>query len=162
MTNLVLCFLFSLGVGMDCYTYALRHIARYPKTIHGLRQKLVSKGFDEEEIHDTIQRLKESKLLDDVLYTELYLRSEVCRKWKSLFQVKQKLWQRWVATEIVDDMIESMNKELSYWMLVRLQKLATHETKWKEHFYQKMRQRGYPFDLIQQAFERFDALGSIE
>jgi len=78
----------------SCKDYALKYINRYPKTEEELRVKLLTKHYPEDEIDDTIARLKKMNRVNDEQFARLYFQSESVKKGKPPYLVKQKLIQK--------------------------------------------------------------------
>lgn len=57
---------------------ALKWLAGKMRTEHEVRQRLLKKGFQEDEVQETIDYLKGYRYLDDDNYTEAYIRDK-CR-----------------------------------------------------------------------------------
>ncbi|HMT27464.1 MAG TPA: regulatory protein RecX, partial [Candidatus Absconditabacterales bacterium] len=82
--------------------YSLKYINLYPKTEKELRAKLMEKHYGEEEIEKTITYLKRKNYVNDELYCELYINSQLIKKGKPLYAVKQKLLQKGVDKTLVN------------------------------------------------------------
>jgi regulatory protein len=63
-----------------CYEYAINLISKYPKTEKELQIKLYQKGYDSEMVQKTLERLKSDNFVNDELFAESYLNSEVVKK----------------------------------------------------------------------------------
>jgi regulatory protein len=64
----------------SCYEYAINLISKYPKTEKELQIKLYQKGYDSEMVQKTLERLKSDNFVNDELFAESYLNSEVMKK----------------------------------------------------------------------------------
>ena len=60
--------------------YAIHYLSRYPKTTREMEIQLLKKGYSTEEVQKTIKWLQRRRYLDDKLWAEAYLRSEVAKK----------------------------------------------------------------------------------
>lgn len=135
--------------------YALRYLQRQPKTSQEVRLKLFEKGVDEEKIDATIVTLGEMWLVDDRVFTEMYLSSEVMRKGKAVYLIRQKLMQRGIAKDIIDELIQQYEKDITKGMqdaiIAFVQK---NKEKWDVlDMMQKLQRKGYSYDTIKQALE---------
>lgn len=61
-------------------TVAYKYLSKYFKTEKQAREYLIKKEFEKDEIDEAIYKLIDLKVLDDTLYAEMYLNSEVTRK----------------------------------------------------------------------------------
>ena len=139
--------------------YALKYIYRYPKTEKELRIKLLEKHYTEEEIEKAVQYLKSQWWLDDKRFTEMYIESELIKKWKPLIVVKNTLLSKWVDSNIVNQLIDEKFKEIAEWIINKLiQEIVKMKQKWKEWFdiIQTLMRRGYSLKFIKKAIERLE------
>lgn len=75
-----------------------------------LRQRMVEKGFDEDEAAHAVSRLRELALLDDALYAQELCRS--CRaKGYGVIRARQELAKRGVPRELADEALASFQPE---------------------------------------------------
>jgi regulatory protein len=79
---------------MQCFDYALKYIYRYPKTEKELKIQLYTKGYNTKDIDRTIVELKKKNYVNDEMFAESYIRSEVVNKGKPAIRIIQKLQQK--------------------------------------------------------------------
>lgn len=134
---------------------AYKHLSRYPKTTRQIREYLQKKWYEDNEIEDAINQLLQLNMLDDTLYAEMYLNSEVVNKWKPLMVVKQKMYQKWIPTELTTVLIDEYQELYQEWMINKLKKLRTQKK--DENDTQKrikrMIWRGYSYNIVKIAIE---------
>ncbi|MDR0369831.1 MAG: recombination regulator RecX [Candidatus Peribacteria bacterium] len=83
------------NVGMvNCMEYAMSYLSRYPKTEQEMKILLYKKGYDSETIQKTMSVLRQNNFINDEKFAESYFYSEVIKKGKPVFVIKQKLLQR--------------------------------------------------------------------
>ena len=133
---------------MSIFEYASSHLLRYPKTSYLLKQYLKRKWYEQSAIESVVEQLQEQKILDDVLYAELYLQSEVAQKGKSLRNIQQKLYQKWVDWSIVQTLINEHQLAYDEWMSNHLEKLWLNNSWSNQQWIKKMLSRGYPYWLL--------------
>lgn len=139
-----------------CYDYALQYLSRYPKTSYDLWLQLKKKWYEAEEIAEAISRLEKIGFLDDALYADMYLRSEVERKWKPLFLVKKKLQQKWIDRDTLDRLCEEQEEELLAWQRRKIEKeiLRRRERDLDDSgITKKLQSRGYNYRDIQDVMD---------
>ena len=78
----------------SCYEYAIWVIGKYPKTEKELRIKMYQQGYDSETVSRTLEKLKQDNFVNDELFAESYINSEVIRKGRPLIVITQKLEMR--------------------------------------------------------------------
>lgn len=140
---------------LECFEYAVWYLSRYPKSTYELRMQLHKKWYVPDEIDQAIDKLTTKWYLNDTTYTELYLNSEVAKKWKPLAVCIAKLRQKWIDKEIISQVCESREQDLRQWSDTKLRReIEKLTTKWlTEHeMIQKLASRGYKIDHIRQLF----------
>lgn len=138
-----------------CYDYALAYLARYPKTSHELGLQLQKKWYASEEIAATIEKLQQVWFLDDRLYAEMYLRSEVGRKGKPLFVIQQKLYKKWVDRDLIAELVGEEEEMLLAGQREKIAKeIHRRQERWldRQHITKKLQSRWYAFRAIQDVF----------
>ncbi len=137
-----------------CLDYAMKHISKFPKTENQLRTQLLKKWYGENEINSSIKRLKLQNFVNDQKYAEMYIYSNVVKKWKPFFQIKLKLIQKWIDKEIINDLFYQMEEEIKDWILNWIQnEIQRYKKKWIDWFdiIRKLNSRGYSIDDIKKA-----------
>ena len=139
-----------------CYEYAYHYISRYPKTVQELTLQLRKKWYTQEEIELAIQKLAQDKYVDDRQYCELYLASEVEKKWKPLYTIRGKLIHKWVDKYLIAEVVEEMEQELIDGQKFKIRK-EINLMKWRGIdgvvIIQKLQGRWYNFRLIKEVIE---------
>ena len=92
----------------SCYEYAIWVIGKYPKTEKELRIKMYQQGYDSETVMRTLEKLKKDNFVNDELFAESYINSEVIRKWRPLIVISQKLEVRGIEKDIVYEILKKL------------------------------------------------------
>jgi len=87
---------------------ALDLLARREHSRLELKQKLLLRGFLEEEIENILEILAKENLQSDKRFAENYIRSRVSRGF-GLIYIKNDLRYRGVSAEIIEEILESQN-----------------------------------------------------
>ena len=126
--------------------YAIWYLSRYPKTEQEIRVILYKKWYNSEDIQHCLDVLKKNDFINDEKFTESFLYSEVEKKWRPLFIIKQKLIQRWIDKWLLAKKISEQQEELTDWMRKTIRKeLDSYKKKWVDGFdsIQKLMRRWY-------------------
>lgn len=137
-----------------CLDYSLRYIHLYPKTEQELRLKLLTKKYSEDEIEKVMNILKKKWYIDDIQFTKLYIQSEIVKKWKIPQQVKNKLLQKGVDKNIIQDIMNSCSEDMEVWVHNRiLKEVDKLKKKWLEWYdiIVKIAQKWYHLSDIKKA-----------
>ena len=141
---------------MQCFDYALKYIYRFPKTEKELRIQLYTKGYPSSDIDYTMNELKKKNFINDTLFAESYLRSEVINKGKPAIRVIQKLQQKWVPSEIVKELLRQYETDMQDGIFSRIKKdIAAYKRKDVDGFdiIQKLLRKWYKLTDIKKVIE---------
>lgn len=141
---------------MQCFDYAMKYIYRYPKTEKELRIQLFTKGYNTSDVDRAIEELKKKNYVNDVLFAESYIRSEVVNKGKPAIRIIQKLHQKWVPQEIVRDVLKKYDTEMGEWTLQKIKReIAAYKKRDVDGFdiIQKLMRKGYKLDDIKKVIQ---------
>ena len=136
--------------------YAIHYLSRYPKTEKEMRLQLLKKWYSEDEIDKAIKWLKREKYIDDDLRAQMYLSSEVIKKWKPLWMVIKKLYSKGVPSEIIDKLVSEMEEDLQNWQIQKVTKeIDKLKQKWLDWFeiVKRLMGRGYKYDVLKKAID---------
>lgn len=136
---------------MKCYDYALKYIYRFPKTEKELQIKLFQKWFTGRDVENTMKTLKKQKFVDDVMFTESYIRSEVLKKGKPTLLVSKKLEFKWVDKDIIKKILDKYEEDMQEWINEKIKKeIQAYKRKWVEWFdiIQKLMRKWYKLEDI--------------
>ena len=132
--------------------YAIWYLSRYPKTEQEIRIILYKKWYNSEDIQHCMNALKKNDFINDEKFAESFLYSEVEKKWRPLFIIKQKLIQRWIDKWLLSKKISEQQEELTQWMRKAIKKeIETYKKKWVDGF-----------DIIQKLMRRWYQLADIK
>ena len=90
--------------------------------------------------------LKKNNFINDRHFAESYLYSEVVRKGRPVFVIKQKIQQRGIEKKLIDDLIEEMKADISEGIEKGIRKeLDAYKKKGVDGFdsIQKLMRKGY-------------------
>lgn len=138
------------------YEYALNLLSRFPKTEKELRIKMYQKGYDSETVTVTLERLKKENYLNDALFAESYFNSEVIRKGKPLFLIRQKLEMKGIDPKILDQLSYELADEIQEGVEQGILKaIDAYKKKWVDGFeiIQKVMRKGYKLSDIKKVIK---------
>jgi len=92
----------DLGYG-KAYAYAVGILSRRMYTEKEIREKLLARATQPDQVQVVIQKLLETELLNDRLYAEYYIESQVDAGKKSKERIVMDLYQKGVDRYIVED-----------------------------------------------------------
>lgn len=80
------------------------------RTVAEIRQKLSDKGYDEEEIDETVARLTEAGFLDDRGYAERYIEYAL-NKGKGMRRIRDELRRKGIAQFDIEDILFELEEQ---------------------------------------------------
>lgn len=132
---------------------AIKYIGISKKTAFEVSKKLKTLGADIDIIDKVIEYLEELGYIDDVDYTESYIRQNIKMQKYSIYELKQKLLQKGIKASIIESSFESnLANEYENLVVNKLinSKLKDYdEQKRKEYLYR----RGFKLDNIGEIYE---------
>lgn len=132
------------------YNYAISILSRRAKSEKELRLKMSQKGYENEYIDFTIDKLKQNKYIDDSDYSERFIRDKLSFSKYGKLKVREALYNKGIDKQIIDEKLNLISSEDEF---KRSYELA--EKKLKSLFKldsQKRRIKLYNF-LINKGFE---------
>lgn len=139
--------------------YAIWYLSRYPKTEQEIRIILYKKWYNTEDISHCMEILKKNDFINDEKFTDSFLYSEVSKKGRPLFIIKQKLLQRWIDKWLLMKVISENQEDLIQWMRCTIRKeLDSYKNKWVDGFdsIQKLMRRWYQLADIKAVIKRWE------
>ncbi|MCL2437659.1 MAG: RecX family transcriptional regulator [Coriobacteriia bacterium] len=129
---------------------AHRIIKAREKTSHDLLKRLQEKGYSLGASEDVVKRFIEVGLVDDLRYTELYIRSAQysCKGWS---RIVRELRQRGIDTEYLDPPLEEDELERARAVIARLS-LDTHKD--RDKALRRLQNKGFSYGVAKQAISR--------
>lgn len=136
----------------SCYEYAIWVIGKYPKTEKELRIKMYQQGYDSEIVTRTLEKLKQDNFVNDELFAESYINSEVIRKGRPLIVITKKLEMRGIDKSIITKVIHEAWEDIEDWILQGINKeIKQYKKKWVDGF-----------DIIQKLMRKWYRLWDIK
>ncbi len=148
---------------------AMALLEKMDRTEHQLREKLRQAFFPPEIIEDAVNYVKSYHYLDDFRYARNYL--EIYCASKSLRQMKQELYKKGVAKEIVEQAVEEMQAAGDFpdeeaQILALLEKKqydpAAADYREQQRIYAFLSRRGYDSSVIYRAMHLNETAGQEE
>ncbi len=116
----------------------------------------MQKGYFSLDIDKAIDYLKEKTYINDAMFTEAYLRSECSKKGKPMIAVTQKLREKWVPKEIIQEVSRKMEQEIQEWIYEKIKKdIEVCKKRGEEGFdiIQRLMKKGYRLDDIKRVIK---------
>ncbi|MFC2495345.1 MAG: regulatory protein RecX [Candidatus Absconditicoccaceae bacterium] len=143
-------------MGKSCYEYAIGIITKYPKTEKELRIKLYQQGYDSEMVLRTLEKLKSENFVNDLLFAESYLNSEVMKKGKPLFIIKKKLELKGIDKQLLNKLSDKYAEDIQEGILQGIQReIRNYKKRGTDGFeiIQKLMRKGYKLSDIKKVIK---------
>ena len=92
---------------------AIKYIGISKKTVYEVNQKLSGLGYNQDIIDEVISYLLNIGYLDDIDYTNSYIKQSIRMHKYSILEITQKLLQKGIKKDIIEEKIQSF-KESGY------------------------------------------------
>ena len=137
-----------------CKNTALRIIEKSYKTELELNDKLKEKGYDEKEIKYSIDFLKEYKFIDDIKYTEMYIKDRLRNS--GVKKIKYSLIRKGVPEDVIEEVLSNLDTENQKNVAIELTekkynqliKRDNDKYKIKNKLFRFLQGKGYEYSLI--------------
>lgn len=144
--------------GASAYDTALRFLTPKARTVREVEMKLDEGSYSEGEIMQTIDRLREAGILDDVKYARDFIESRLSTKPVSRFRLEEQLRKHYVPEDVIDEALCSVGDDTEYDNAVSVAKkfkrqfsAIEDDEERNRRIYARLRTRGYDHDTIMRA-----------
>ena len=131
---------------------ALRLLRRRDYTVAEMREKLIARGGDADDINTTIDGLIAEGLLDDRRVASAHLRTAARVKGRGRLRIARELAARGIAPDIVEDTVASLSDEEEASaverLLVRKRLPPRMSMPERRRLFQQLLRRGFRADVI--------------
>ncbi|MFO7753451.1 MAG: regulatory protein RecX [Desulfobacteraceae bacterium] len=142
---------------LKAYRSGLRYLGPRPRSVAELRQNLLKKNFSSDTVENTVERLKDEKLLDDTAFAKEFVRNRERLKPKSKRALKYELFAKGVDEQAIEDALACVDEYESAINAVR-KKAIMWEHLDKETFKKKifsfLKTRGFNFDVSMNTYKQ--------
>ena len=136
---------------MKAYDKALSLLAVREHTAKEIREKLLKRGYGDEEVDDAISRLLEEGAIDDARYVESYVRSRIRKDGESVRLMSLRLRERGVAKEALDACVKEYGESPEYFEALKKNYGALLLKKGEEGAIRSLMNKGYTLSEIRRA-----------
>ena len=98
-----------------------------------------------------METLKQQKFIDDKMFAQMYINSEVIKKGKPLILITKKLEMRGIPKDIIQKIVHENQEDMNEWINSRIKKdIENYKRKGEEGFniIQKLLRKWYKLDDI--------------
>ncbi|WP_374206001.1 regulatory protein RecX [Gordonia zhenghanii] len=149
----------STGSGPSAWDAALRLLGARARSRHEMHDRLVARGFSDDEVASTLARLDEWKLIDDAAFAHEWVRSRHAHSARGRHALRRELRTKGVADDIVVDALDTIDpeaeREIAYALADKKLRFDADElsdpairTKAFRRLAGTLGRRGYPPDVI--------------
>ena len=145
------------GERQTCLASAQRFLSNRPHSEQELRQKLLRRGFKEDDISGILTKLKQAGLVNDALFAAFWAENREAFKPRGKRLTAGELRQKGVAPEVISRVVEPMDESEGAYRAARL-KAAHLASAERDTFRRKLGdyllRRGFGYDIIRQTVDR--------
>ncbi len=94
---------------LSCFNSACVLLGYRPRSENELRQRLIQKGFDSESVENTIQKLKEKRLIDDISFSKFWADNRDNFKPQSAGLTRWELKKKGISEQVIEEVLEDQD-----------------------------------------------------
>ena len=134
---------------------ALRFLSFRRRTEKEIKDKLKQKGFDENIIKRTVEKLKEYDLINDLEFATAWVKERLEYKPRGKRLLKQELWKKGIKKEIIDQVLNESCQNEDKSALELLERIKSRYKNLepqvaRRRMYGYLIRRGFTYDVISQ------------
>ena len=136
---------------------AYRYLTYRARSEAELKQRLHGRGFSTEVVEETIARLKEQSLIDDLAFAQFWRDNRLSSNLKSKKLIAQELREKKVTQEIIEQVTENIDDEDNAYRLGcrRIHMFVDPEySNFQRKLSNYLAYRGFSYDVIRQTVSR--------
>lgn len=144
---------------IKCRLCAIRIIEKSYKTEKELHDRLLEKGYEEREIHESIKFLKQYNYINDSSYTKSFIKDKIKSQGqkKIFYDLKRKGVDEQLIHENLQSLDENTEKEIALTLARKkyciLSKRESDIYKLKQKLYRYIISRGYSYDIANEVIK---------
>lgn len=135
---------------------AIRYIVQRPRSSSEIGRYLKRKGYDEPQIEQVVNRLRELELLDDSAFAEYWIEQRLTFKPRSQMALRYELQQKGVSRDVMDELLNEVD-EVAAAQDAAQRKLNTYRHLPEDQFRAKLggflQRRGFRYETIRQVVD---------
>lgn len=143
---------------------ALRYVTRSQRSTAEVRRFLVDKGYDRQEVEETLAALAKLGYLDDEAFVE-----GMCRRFeakgKGRYLLRRELERRGIASDLIEKAVDRWDEELEFENCLRLarKKLSYYRKKEKlsHRLYHALLRQGFPQETVWRVLRQLNSTGEL-
>lgn len=142
------------------FNYCIYMLSKKDKTKKEITTKLNKKGYDEDIVIKTIEKLKDLKYINDEIYCKKFINDRIKFSSKGKNKIKMELYQKGVNKDTISEKIKEIddNSEYERALLVGEKKLKSLKEKDKYKLKQKLFShlvyKGFDFNIINKVIKK--------
>ena len=140
-----------------CLDAAYRYLTYRARSEAELKQHLHGRGFSTEVLEETMVRLKEQSLIDDLAFAQFWRDNRLSSNPKSKRLIAQELKEKKVTQETIEQVIENIDDEENAYKLGRRRIhmfLDPEHPNFQRKLSNYLAYRGFSYDVIRQTVSR--------
>ncbi len=143
-----------------CKNYVLKLLARKLYTEKELRNKMRDKGFLTEASDEVVSFLKEYGYINDRQFAKSYISDSIRLRKKGKRLIRMELLQKGIEEELISELLDGLETDEALDSLIekKARSLDLSDKRNIKKIFDFCARRGYPYDEIRQAVNRFAEL----
>ena len=136
-------------VQIPLYDQALKYLNIKLYSYAELKERLLRKGYDSEEVREVLDQLVAEGLINDRLYAETFLRNLISYRGFGYYGIRNKLIQKKLDRGLVDQLLKkSVTSSVEEDLALRFLKKPVNAGRSKESLISALKTKGFRTDAI--------------
>jgi regulatory protein len=146
---------------------ALRFLSFRRRTEKEIKDKLKTKGFDENIVKRTVEKLKEYDLINDLEFATAWVKERLEYKPRGKRLLRQELWKKGIKKEVIDQVLDESCQDEDKSALELLERIKNRYKNLepqvaRRRMYGFLLRRGFSYENVKNALKLSDANSTYE
>ncbi|MFC1932498.1 regulatory protein RecX [Chloroflexota bacterium] len=140
-----------------CFNAAAHYLSYRPRSEFEIRERLLRRGFDGDNVKAVITRLKEQGLVDDMAFAQFWKDNRESFSPRSRWLTRLELRRKGVANDVIDQVAEAINDDDSAYRaaLSKVRSLPRSDYQsFRRRLGEYLKRRGFSYGIINHTVEQ--------
>ncbi len=147
----------STETAQRCLDAALRYLSYRPRSEQELHQRLSHRGFNQEIISQTIQRLREMGQVDNLAFAQFWVENRQTLRPRSQLRLRRELQAKGVERETIDAVVSELDDRTNAYLIAQKKHIKWDGTDiqvWRRSMGTYLSRHGFSYSVIKDTLNR--------
>jgi len=150
----------STQTAQNCLEVALRYLNYRPRSEQELRQRLSQRGFNQETISQTIQRLQEMGQVNNLAFAQFWVENRQAFRPRSQLRLRRELQAKGIERETIETVVSGLDDETNAYLIARKKHIpwdSSDTRAWRRRMGTYLSRHGFSYGVIRNTLKRVAA-----